>query len=104
MGKNLKYPKSEYTLLGYEKAKAKGKKYTAIIQNKTTGRKKKINFGAIRKDGTPYPQYKDKVLGMYSKYDHNDKARRERYRKRHANTFSPNHYSSSYFSMVRLWS
>ena len=99
MGKNLKYPKSEYKLLGFEKAKAKGKKYTAIIQSKTTGRKKKINFGASGME-----QYKDSTgLGLYSGKNHGDKARRERYRKRHRTYYSPNHYSSAFFSWRYLW-
>lgn len=99
MPKNLKYPKSEYTLEGFEKARAKGKKYTAIIRNKTTGRKKKINFGA-----SDMEQYKDSTgLGLYSSKDHGDKKRRDNYRKRHKTYYSPDHYSPAFFSWKYLW-
>ena len=63
----------------FSKSKAKNKKYAV----RTPGGKL-INFGAIKPDGTPYAQFKDSTgLGLYSKYDHGDKARRERYRARH---------------------
>src|SRR6056297_871941 len=43
---------------------------------------KTVRFGGIKKDGTPYEQYKDK-LGHYSAYDHGDKKRRDNYKRRH---------------------
>ena len=57
----------------------KGKKYTAII-SMPNGKTRKVSFGAIG-----YTQFKDSTpLKMYSKLDHNDSKRRERYFQRHS--------------------
>ena len=57
-----------------EKAKQRGKKYSAILN---TGRK--VNFGYA-----PMGQYKDSTgLGIYSHKNHGDKKRRRRYLQRH---------------------
>ena len=90
------YSKKDYILLGFEKAKAKNKKYSALLKNKKTGRIKKINFGDVR-----YQQYYDR-LGLYSHLNHGDPERRRRYIARHsANSFKP--YSANYFSRFYLW-
>lgn len=53
----------------------KGKKYMATLVDGT-----KIHFGA-----KGYEQYKDSTgLGIYSKFDHMDKKRRENYFSRHS--------------------
>lgn len=57
----------------FSKSKVKGKKYAVHFSGKT------INFGALG-----YQHYKDRTpLKLYKHLDHNDKKRRESYRKRH---------------------
>jgi len=93
------YSKAEYKLKGFEKAKAKHKKYTAILENKKTKKQVKINFGDIR-----YQQFKDTTgLGLYSNKNHGDKKRRASYRARHAKDIKDGFYSAGYFSMRFLW-
>jgi hypothetical protein len=97
------YPKKDYQFIEFVKSPIQTKKYRAILQNKKTGRLVKIDFGGVKKDGTPYTQYKDTTgLGLYSDYDHLDKKRRARYRKRHkVNSIKP--FSANYFSWFFLW-
>ena len=95
----MPYPKKEYKLLRFEKSKARNKKYTAIIENKKTGKIKKINFGDSR-----YEHYKDSTgLNIYSNLDHNDSKRRKRYRERHKIHLDKSFYSPAYFSWFYLW-
>jgi len=69
-------------IVGMEKSKAKGKKYTATVRSMTTGKTRRINFG-----GLGYPQYKDRTkIGAYSHLDHGDRARMGRYFLRHSGT------------------
>lgn len=74
-------------------------KYTAILSNGS-----KVNFGDKN-----YEQYKDTVPkelggGIWSHKDHNDKARRLNYRKRHsANNYYKVKYSPAWFSYNYLW-
>ena len=80
-------------------------KYTAILPNG-----KRVHFG--HKD---YQHYKDSVpksLGgkLWSKLDHNDKKRRDNYRKRHGGVLTKDgskayqrKYSPSWFSYYFLW-
>jgi hypothetical protein len=96
------YPKSEYKFIKYMVSDRPLKKYYAILENKKTKKQVKIYFGGIKPDGTPYEQYKDNVLGFYSKYDHLDKARRQRYITRHNNDINKA-YSPSWFSLKYLW-
>ena len=57
-----------------EKAEAKGKKYTAVLD---TGRK--VNFGALS-----YPQFTDSTpLKLYAHKNHGDRKRQIRYLQRH---------------------
>lgn len=101
----MKLLKNDYKFVKFEKSSKKDKKYTAILQNKKTGRETKIHFGGIKKDGTPYTQFKDKVLGLYKKYDTNDKQRRDRYRKRHSKEVPSfkDYWSAGLFSYKFLW-
>lgn len=86
----------------FEKSKNKNKKYDAILLNKKTGRINKISFGAIRPSGEPYPQFKDRTgLGLYTKYNHNDKLRRERYYRRFGKKAVK--YTAKWFSHKYLW-
>jgi hypothetical protein len=85
----------EYKLLTFEKHNG-NKKYNAILLHKKTGKIKKVSFGQ-----KGYEHYHD-VIGLYSKYDHNDKTRRKNYLARHANT-KDYKFSSSWFSAKYLW-
>ena len=90
-------------LKNLRKSTRKTKKYMIdLIDHKTGKKKRTIHFGAIKKDGTPYNQFKDSTgLGLYSKYDHGDKERRTRYLKRHKKDYGK--LSADYFSKKYLW-
>ena len=88
---------SNYKFKGFKKSHLPTKKYDAILENKTTGKIKHVPFGA-----KGYEQYKDKAMGLYSKQDHNDLARRTSYRKRHQGEQN-NKYSSGWFAWKYLW-
>tara|TARA_R100000951_G_scaffold82805_1_gene70447 strand:- start:479 stop:751 length:273 start_codon:yes stop_codon:yes gene_type:complete len=75
------------------KSKAKNKKYSVYI--KRNDKVRLIHFGDSR-----YGQFKDK-LGEYSKLDHGDKKRRDRYYQRHGKTQDKN--SALYWSNKILW-
>lgn len=89
----------------FQKSSNPKKKYDVFISaelwnkkrpNSPTNRPyKKISFGA-----TGYEQFKDNTpLGIYSKLNHLDKNRREKYYKRHgkeAKIFSPKYFSHKY--------
>ena len=95
------YSQREYRLLGFKRSQVKGKKYSASIQHKTTGKKRTINFGSTTK---PNQQYRDSTgLGLYSHLDHGDKKRRTSYRARHSVYLRKGYYSPSYFSYTFLW-
>lgn len=56
------------------------KKYTAVLQNKVTGRFRRVHFGDQR-----YEQYRDRTrLGVYSDRNHNDIKRMRSYYSRHS--------------------
>lgn len=69
-----------------------------------------IHFGAIV-NGVPMEQFKDSTgLGLYSKYNHNDKERRKRYlarakgiKDKQGNLTWNNPESANYFSIKFLW-
>ncbi len=68
------------TIVRIEKAKAKHKKYSAIVRNKITKKERKINFGDNR-----YENFKDSTpLKLYSSKNHGDKKRRKNYFMRHS--------------------
>ena len=72
------------------------KKYDVYDKNGTF-----INsFGGIRKNGTPYQQYFDKI-GKFKQFNHHDKIRKINYYKRHGR--STKRYSPKYFSHKYLW-
>lgn len=73
------------------------KKYDAVFAD---GRI--ISFGAIKRSGEPYQQYKDRTpLKAFKQYDHNDEQRRERYYLRHRRNYPK--YSADWFSKKYLW-
>lgn len=95
--KNTLKPR-DYKFVKFTKSHKRGKKYDAILLNKHTRKIKRVPFGAVG-----YEQYKDSTgLGHYTKYNHGDKKRRTRYRRRHRGEGS-NKYSSGYFSWHYLW-
>ena len=99
----VSYKKADYKIVKFQRSSLKTKKYTVILMNKKTQKQVKVNFGAIKKDGTPYQQYEDRTpLKLFSKYDHKDKDRRNRYRDRHKND-NLQDYSPGYFSWKYLW-
>lgn len=101
----MKYLKKDYFFKKFKKSDKLNKKYIAVLENKKTGKFVNVYFGGIRPNGKPYPQYKDKALGIYKKYDHNDKERRDRYRKRHQKEEASfkNYWSPGYFATTFLW-
>ncbi|NBX48669.1 hypothetical protein EBT25_01785 [bacterium] len=88
---------SNYKFLRFEKSRTNGKKYDAILLNKTTKKEKRVPFGALG-----YSHYKDKALGLYSKSNHLDAGRRARYRSRHKGENLAK-FSSGYFAWKYLW-
>jgi len=87
----------------FERSHNPNKKYNAALFNTKTKRINRVSFGAIKDDMTPYEQYKDSTgLGLYSKYDHLDKKRKNLYYKRFGK--NPKKYSAMYFSHKFLWS
>ena len=91
------YPKANYTFLRFERSHIEGKKYDAILKNKSTGREVKVPFGA-----KGYQQFKDRALGLYRSQDHGDTTRRARYIARHSRDINTA-YSPSWFSLKYLW-
>jgi hypothetical protein len=78
------------------KSPRKDKKYRVYIDDNYY-----IDFGAIKKNGIPYEQFKDNVSNLYQEYSHYDEARRNRYYKRH-----PINYpfpSADFMSKKYLW-
>jgi len=76
-------------------SKNKTKKYDVFKNGKYL-----VSFGGIKPDGTPYQQYYDKI-GKYSKYNHLDEKRKDRYYKRHGK--DSRFESAKYFSHAYLW-
>lgn len=91
----------EYKLLNFDVASDNKHKYIALLQNKRTGKQKRVPFGAIKTDGTPYQHYRDRI-GHFARYDHNDKERRKRYLSRHRGE-DQKKFSSGWFSIRYLW-
>lgn len=93
------YSMSEWRLLGFKRSNAEGKKYSALIQNKTNKRIRTINFGS-----SSHEQFKDSTgLGLYSGLNHGDRERQKKYKSRHAVFIRKGFYSPGYFSMRYLW-
>ena len=89
---------NEYSLLRFEKSKAKNKMYSAILKHKETGKTRKVSFGDISMEN-----YRDLTgLNLYPHLIHSDRTRRKSFRKRFAKDAS-HKFSSAYFSMNYLW-
>lgn len=76
------------------KSPNKLKKYRAIMMDQY------VDFGAIKKNGTPYSQFYDSI-GLYSDYNNYDVLKKENYFKRHNRNYKK--YSSDWFSKKFLW-
>ena len=95
----MKYNRNDFII---SKSDKKNKKYVARLKSDPDG--KKIYFGAIKADNTPYFQYKDRTpLKLYKEYDHNDKERMIRYVKRHADDIRRG-FNAGWLSYIFLWS
>ena len=69
-------------IIKFGKSKRKGKKYSAVVENNKTKKRRIIHFGA-----TGYQQYKDSTpLGLYTKHNHGDINRMKNYFNRHSGT------------------
>ena len=91
--------KTEYSLLGYEKATRKGKMYSAILGHKKTNKIIKIPFGS-----SEYGNYQDKTnLNLYPHLIHGNNERRRLYRARARGQVKEGYYSPSFFSLTQLW-
>tara|TARA_R110001592_G_scaffold208565_4_gene459626 strand:- start:91 stop:369 length:279 start_codon:yes stop_codon:yes gene_type:complete len=90
-------------LKNLRKSPRKDKKYAMDLIDHVTNKKiRTIHFGGIKKDGTPYSQYKDRTpLKLYSKYDNLDKEKRKNYLKRHKKSYGK--YSADTLSKKYLW-
>lgn len=89
----------DYDFIKFTKSPIKYKKYRAILKNKKTNKLKSLDFGDNR-----YEQYKDSTgLDLFTHKNHNDKKRRENYRKRHNVFIKKGFYSPGYFSFYFLW-
>lgn len=92
------YSPSQYTFVKFEKASGT-KKYNAILRNKETKREVKVGFGA-----KGYEHFKDKALGSYSSFNHNDPKRRASYRARHQGEGDASRkWSPGWFAWHYLW-
>ena len=69
-------------IVKFMRGTSKGKKYTAVVENRRTKKRRRISFG-----GVGYQQYKDRTsLKLYAKGDHGDRRRMENYFNRHSGT------------------
>ena len=67
-------------IVRFERSRAKHKKYAAIVEDRTTGKRRRLNFGDTR-----YGHYRDITpLKLYSHLDSNSRAQRRRYYMRHS--------------------
>ena len=89
---------TKYTLLGFNRAANQTKKYDAILQSIRTGRTRTVPFGQ-----RGYQQYKDRIAGYYSDFDHYDKIRRRSFLARNENNIKAGYFSPGYFSAKYLW-
>jgi len=89
-----------YEFLHFQKSKNRNKKYDAILQNKKTGRIKKVSFGSSFNK-----HYHDSTgVGAWSHLNHYDEKRRDLYRKRAGvNGFQLRKFSPAWFSWNFLW-
>ena len=93
------YSKKEYKHLGFEKAKAKGKMYNALLKRVKDGKIIRVPFGANTMEN-----YHDKTgLNLYPQLIHGDKKRRASFRARHKGFLKDGFYSPGFFSFYFLW-
>lgn len=89
----------EWELMAFQKASRDDRKYSAILRENHTGRTIKVQFGR-----PGFWHYKDSTgLGLYTKHDHLNQARRERFRERFGHHIIPQMYDPGYFSYHYLW-
>jgi hypothetical protein len=88
----------EWELVRYEKSKAEGKMYAAILENKE-GKTARVNFGDRNMEN-----YRDGTgLNLYPHLIHGDKERRRRFRIRAKHYLKEGYYSPGWFSYYVLW-
>lgn len=93
------YKKTEYKLLGYEKATRKRKMYNALLERKTDKKIISVPFGDNQMEN-----YQDKTgLDLYPQLIHGDKERRKRFRIRSKGYVKEGYYSPGFFSYYVLW-
>ena len=93
------YKKTDYKLLGYEKATRKRKMYNALLERKKDKKIIRVPFGDNQMEN-----YHDLTgLNLYPHLIHGDKERRRLYRARAKGLVKKGYYSSSYFSFYCLW-
>lgn len=92
------YLKREWIIKNYEKSKAKNKMYAVILENKKTGKIRRLNFGSMMMN------YHDKTgLNLYPELIHGDKERRRLYKLRAKKQLKKGYYTPSFFSYNILW-
>jgi hypothetical protein len=93
------YSFKDFKLTGFKKSGRQGKKYDAVLENKHTGKEKRVPFGALGME-----QYEDLTpLGLYKNYNHYDDERRRRFIKRMKGFVRKGFYSPAWFSIKFLW-
>ena len=93
------YKKTDYKLLGYEKATRKGKMYNALLERKKDKKIIRVPFGS-----SDYDNFRDLTgLNLYIRLLDGDKKRRTLYRARHKKDLKDGCYSAGYFIYVILW-
>lgn len=98
-------------IVKFMRGTSKGKKYTVVVENRRTKKRRRISFGAVG-----YQQYKDRTpLKLYAKGNHGDRRRMENYFNRHSGTKnraeairkekrkSRGHYNPKILSHEFLW-
>lgn len=96
----MRYARTDYTLVRFERSHLPNKKYDAVLRNRHTGKLTRIPFGDSR-----YEQFKDTTgLGLWSHKDHGDNVRRRAYWDRHRKDMDYNDiFTAGYFSKKYLW-
>ena len=92
---------SSYAPVRVEVDRGPRHKYVLVLRHRTTGRLRRVPFGGKYPNGTPYPQYRDRI-GFYRSYDHGDRKRRLNYLSRHRGE-AARLYSSGWASIHYLW-
>ena len=96
----------DYTLVGFERSKVRGKKYDAVLRNKHTHKGQRHDRPVVRRvpfGAVGYEQFHDSTgKGLYSRVNHGDPKRRKNYRTRHHGE-NKRKFSSGYFSWKYLW-